>query len=1034
MTDSKRAQPRKIEIPYGNGDEVLEILSTNLPEQREAVGILQEQDSKIHFWIQLALEYYRQGKHEAFELILSTCLSRWDQARIKRESLTYPDGDKDRIKVLDLLAIYYVRRGYQTKNREGRRDYFARAAQKFTEVDKSEIINKHGSEYQFHLLGRAYCCLVEGRNDQADAQFTFVLQQQQQSGEPDNIPSLLGRACIEFNRKEQSGKRNALSLYKKALQICPDCPADVRLGLGICFYKLNMLEKAEEAFSKALSIDPRCVGALAGLAVIELNKKTTISIKQGIEYLSRAFKIEPTNPMVLTLLADHFFYANEHEKVIKLANRALENTEDEAMQAQACYQLGRAYHKQKEYDNAFEYYYKATQFGGSRSFLAYYGLGQIYIQRKEFEPAIQAFETVLKSSPDNIETLKVLASLYDSANSQSRKESARSHLKKVTTARPNDLEAWIELGSLCEQTDTQTALSAYRTTIQIYESQSNQVPPEIYNNIAALLFSTNSLDESEKYYNLALKRCEEERVRDEEHYGSIMYTIKYNMGRLYEARHELIKAEDTYKEILTKQSMYIDCYLRLGCLKRDQGLLFEASDHIKETFRTDPDNLEAWTLIGNLHFSKLELTPCQKKFERILDRTRANPDIYSLLSVGNVWLESQYQPIKDQEKLNLHQGRALNFFKAALKHDPRNIYAANGIGCLFAAKRMFNEARDIFSQVREATADFPDVWINIAHIYVEQQQYAAAVQMYENCLKKFYNNANTDILLYIARAFYKANKMNECKKTLLRARYIDPHDITILCNLAKVLKTLARQIFEDRKSTYHAVVSAEYELKLARMYFVHYLQLRDQRSFIDSDTVKREERLCADLLLQVERSIKMDAEQRDREEKLRRQEQEEQLKQELLRKEEEENRKKLEDQQRKEELETRRREILRRQEEAKQKMLNPIVENPDEEHSGDDGRPRTKKAKKSKVAAKKPANESADKRFKSRAILSSDSSSSSSDDERSDGETRVVRHISESPPLSPSQRDPASPPPEDTASPTLPTSRARGDDEESESD
>lgn len=43
-----------------------------------------------------------------------------------------------------------------------------------------------------------------------------------------------------------------------------------------------------------------------------------------------------------------------------------------------------------------------------------------------------------------------------------------------------------------------------------------------------------------------------------------------------------------------------------------------------------------------------------------------------------------------------------------------------------------NEARDIFAQVREATADFCDVWLNIAHIYVEQKQYISAIQMVPN--------------------------------------------------------------------------------------------------------------------------------------------------------------------------------------------------------------------------------------------------------------------------------------------------------------
>ena len=63
---------------------------------------------------------------------------------------------------------------------------------------------------QNHLLGRAYFCLLEGdKMDQADQQFNFVLSQSSS-----NIPSLLGKACIAFNRKDFKG---ALVNYKKVL-------------------------------------------------------------------------------------------------------------------------------------------------------------------------------------------------------------------------------------------------------------------------------------------------------------------------------------------------------------------------------------------------------------------------------------------------------------------------------------------------------------------------------------------------------------------------------------------------------------------------------------------------------------------------------------------------------------------------------------------------------------------------------------------------------------------------------------------------
>lgn len=122
-------------------------------------------------------------------------------------------------------------------------------------------------------------------------------------------------------------------------------------------------------------------------------------------------------------------------------------------------------------------------------------------------------------------------------------------------------------------------------------------------------------------------------------------------------------------------------------------------------------------------------------------------------------------------------------------------------GAVLAHKGYFREARDVFAQVREATADISDVWLNLAHIYVEQKQYISAVQMvspasgdffyfvfvlyvhsgshqtlscsdaspqYENCLKKFYKHQNTEVLLYLARALFKCGKLQDCKQMLLK--------------------------------------------------------------------------------------------------------------------------------------------------------------------------------------------------------------------------------------------------------------------------
>ena len=66
-------------------------------------------------------------------------------------------------------------------------------------------------------------------------------------------------------------------------------------------------------------------------------------------------------------------------------------------------------------------------------------------------------------------------------------------------------------------------------------------------------------------------------------------------------------------------------------------------------------------------------------------------------------------------------------------------------GAVLAHKGYFREARDVFAQVREATADVPDVWLNLAHIYVEQKQYIGAIQMVPSSV----HNMHVHIYIYV---------------------------------------------------------------------------------------------------------------------------------------------------------------------------------------------------------------------------------------------------------------------------------------------
>lgn len=63
------------------------------------------------------------------------------------------------------------------------------------------------------------------------------------------------------------------------------------------------------------------------------------------------------------------------------------------------------------------------------------------------------------------------------------------------------------------------------------------------------------------------------------------------------------------------------------------------------------DHPDAWSLIGSLHLAKNEWGPGQKKFERILNNSDTQNDAYSLIALGNVWLQTLHQPHRDKDKV-----------------------------------------------------------------------------------------------------------------------------------------------------------------------------------------------------------------------------------------------------------------------------------------------------------------------------------------------------------------------------------------------
>ena len=66
-------------------------------------------------------------------------------------------------------------------------------------------------------------------------------------------------------------------------------------------------------------------------------------------------------------------------------------------------------------------------------------------------------------------------------------------------------------------------------------------------------------------------------------------------------------------------------------------------------------------------------------------------------------------------------------------------------------------------------------------------------------MKKFYNNKDSTILLFLARAFYEAERYEDCKSTLLKAIHLAPHSKSLWFNLGLAEEQYGSHILKQEK-------------------------------------------------------------------------------------------------------------------------------------------------------------------------------------------------------------------------------------------
>ncbi|CAA6659094.1 unnamed protein product [Spirodela intermedia] len=813
----------RVHIPVQNSAEEVEVALDQLPrDASDILDILKAEQAPLDIWLIIAREYFKQGKIEQFRQIL-------EEGSSPEIDEYYADVKYERIAILNALAAFHT---YLARCERSRKDEHFRTATQYynraSRIDKDEP-----STY----IGKGQLCLAKREFSQAGEYFNIVL-----GGDQKNVSALVGQACVEFNRGELSyGEASrvhyleSLNFYKRALQAYPHCPAVVRFGIGLCRYKLGQFEKARQAFLRVLQLDPENVDALVAIGIMELHTSEADGIRKGMEKMMKAFEIYPYCGMALNYLANHFFFTGQHFLVEQLTETALAVCNHRLMKSHSYYNLARSYHSKGDFEKAGRYYMASVkEIEKPQEFvLPFYGLGQVQLKLGDFRSSLSNFEKVLEVYPENCETLKAVGHIYVQLGQH---EKALETLRKASRIDPKDAQvSFLEVGELLMSTDAGASLESLKTAQNLLKRKHEEVPIELLNDIGVLYFERGDFELADQTFKEALGKGVWQLVMDGKVGSSSMdlgafivqyrdmklfhqlekdVTTLFNYARLLEELHHAEKASIMYRLILFKYPDYLDAYLRLAALSKARNDIQQSFDLIADALKVNDKCPNTLSLLA------------KDTFRAAKDATDGK-DSYTTLLLGNWNYFAALRSEKRGPKLEAtHLEKAKELFTKVLVLRPGNLYAANGAGIILAEKGHFDVSKDIFTQVQEAASgsifvQIPDVWINLAHVYFAQGHFALAVKMYQNCLRKYYYNTDTQVLLYLARTHYEAEQWQDCKKTLLRAIHLAPSNYTLRFDAGVAMQKFSASTLQKAKRSADEIRSTVAELKNAVRVFSH---------------------------------------------------------------------------------------------------------------------------------------------------------------------------------------------------------------------
>ena len=861
--------PAAIDIPV-RGEEADEAVNLDLgellDETDELCDLLENENAACNYWITIALAYAKQNKAGIAIDFLQKALQAHARGR-----------PEDRLSILACICwlnLWMCRRAPRVKpasatGDERTKDVFLQAAT--TALNEASRMNPaypplylvHGT---LHLLRASLQPSKAGStSEHSDRAETLraaakCFDDAYRMSKNKNVMAIIGKAKTQFSLGKYP---EAYVLYQQVLERAPDMiDPDPRIGIGCCLWQLGYKNNAHDAWERSLALNPQSKIANILLGLYHLDETSHYSSKDPkfaaaygkamTSYVQTAFKLDDMYAITCATFGGYFVGRRKWENVERLARRAIENTDMNAIASDGWYLLARKDHYEGNLQRAQEHYNKADQARGGeeKGYLpAKFGAAQLRTMMQDFDGAKFRLEKIIATNK-SVEAMTLLGILNAedvfASQAAGSKEDKSAELKKAIALLESVRISWkdakkkitpdpavlLNLARLYESEQPDKALACLRDVEQMemdeiadedlpeavedeatrQSMKREMLSPQLLNNIACFHFQSDKLSLAREYFQAALNASVSIRERDETvDTDALVSTISYNLARTYEAQNIDQQAKEIYDGLLERHPDYTDAKARLAFMTFQEDPT-KGAEAIKQLMESEPANLELRSLYGwyiNKHKKRtlaLDQDQEQKHYKHTL-LTYDKHDVYSLTAMGNLHLTIAREMPKDtdqhKDRRTKTYMRAVEFFDKVLTLDPKNAFAAQGLGiAVVEEKKDTSAAIQIFTKVRESIKD-ASVHINLGHVFCDLKQFSRSIENYELALAKS-KDKDPHIMACLGRVWLmrgRAEKNFDAFKTSLdysqQALLAAPANINFKFNVAFVQNQIAQQMIQQ---------------------------------------------------------------------------------------------------------------------------------------------------------------------------------------------------------------------------------------------